>query len=144
MNSQAPSAGVVHDLLRIHNERINAYTHASHNSSNMELDIKFIFDRIIEESMKYQEQLKEKEMSKEGNHTDGKIYKAWTGIKTPVTAGNRKTILANCLDDELKLLNVYSTALSFALDKDVKDLLVAQQQGIKLLQAHIKQYHDAQ
>jgi rubrerythrin len=143
MDSYLSSAEIVWDLLRIHSERIRIYTHALQNGKETELDIKSIFERIIEESIKCRQQLNEKISEK--NNEKGKIYKAWADIKTkPVIDGNKKAILANCMDGELAVLNAYSMALSFVDDKDIKELLQDQQQKLQQMHAHISQYYNAQ
>jgi hypothetical protein len=53
--------------------------------------------------------------------------------------------LADCADDELALINVYSAALSSGhIDGDLKNLLMQQAGETKELYHHIKQFHDAQ
>ncbi|HKZ67602.1 MAG TPA: hypothetical protein VJ111_14650 [Chitinophagaceae bacterium] len=143
MDSHLSPAEIVDDLRRIHSDRIGIYTDALRNGKEMELDIKSIFERIMEESIKYQQQLNEK-VSEEKND-NGKIYKAWADIKTkPVITGDKKTILMNCMDGELAVLNAYSMALSFVHDKDIKELLQDQQQKLQQMHAHIRQYYNAQ
>jgi rubrerythrin len=135
---------IVQDLLHIHNERIRIYTQALHSGKELELDIRSIFERIIEESMKCRQQLNGKIL--EEPNDDGKVYKAWAGVKAkePFIGTSRKAILEACMDDELAVLNAYSMALSFAPGKDIKELLLDQQLGLQQLHAHIRKYHDAQ
>lgn len=143
MDSHLSSAEIVCDLLHIHNDRIRIYTQALQNGKETELDIKSIFERVIEESIKCRQQLNEKVSKK--NNENGNIYKVWAEIKTkPVIDGNKKAILANCMDGELAVLNAYSMALSFVHDKDIKELLQDQQQKIQQMNAHIRQYYSAQ
>ena len=144
MDTHISSAEIVHDLLHIHNDRIKIYTRVLQSGKEMELDIKSIFERMIEESIKYRQQLNGK--IREEINDDGKIYKAWADVKTKqtFTNSNKKTILEACMNDQLTLLNAYSMALSFAPGKDVKELLSDQQKGLQQLHAHIRQYHDAQ
>ena len=135
---------IVQDLLHIHNDRIRIYTLALHNGKEMKLDTRSILERIIEESIKCRQQLNGK--VREETKDDGKVYKAWAGVKTKqsLIAGGRKKTLEACLDDELAVLNAYSMALSFAPGKDIKELLLDQQLGLQQLHAHIRKYHDAQ
>jgi hypothetical protein len=144
MDTHISSAEVVPDLLHIHNDRIKSYTRVLQSGKEMELDIRSIFERMIEESIKYGQQLNGK--IREEVNDDGKIYKAWADVKTKqtFTNSNKKTILETCMNDQLALLNAYSMALSFAPGKDVKELLLDQQKGLHQLHTHIRQYHDAQ
>ena|SRR5688500_17148717 len=153
MDTHISSAEIVHDLLHIHNDRIKSYTRVLQSGKEMELDIRSIFERMIEESIKYRQQLNGKirdEVNDDARPDDrvgrGKIYKAWADVKTEqtFTNSNKKTILEACMNDQLALLNAYSMALSFAPGKDVKELLLDQQEGLQQLHAHIRQYHDAQ
>jgi hypothetical protein len=120
MDTYISSAEIVQDLLHIHNDRIKIYTRALQSSKEMELDIKSILERMIEESIKYRQQLNGK--IREEVNDDGKIYKAWdVKAKHSFTNSNKKTILEACMNDELELLNAYSMALPFAPGRDVKD-----------------------
>jgi hypothetical protein len=144
METQISSAEIIQDLLHIHNDRIKIYAQALQNNRHMNLDIRSIFERILEESTKYRQQLNGK-ISEEVNH-EGNIYHAWAGVKLRqgISADNKKAILRACMDDELALLNAYSMAVSFAPPKDLKDFLANQQKELQQLHKHIRQYHDAQ
>lgn len=144
METQISSAEIIQDLLHIHNDRIKIYAQALHDNKHMELDIRSILERIIEESTKYRQQLNGK--IREEVNEDGKIYTAWAivKIKQHIGAGNKKAIAESCLNDELAVLNAYSTALSFVPGKEIKELLMDQQKGLQQLYAHIRKYHDAQ
>ncbi|HKO79740.1 MAG TPA: hypothetical protein VJU78_05055 [Chitinophagaceae bacterium] len=138
-------AEIVQDLLHIHKDRIRMYTRALQNEKEPELDVRSIVERIIEESIKCQQQLNGMIRDEETND-DGKVYKAWADGKTKqiFSYAGRKAILEACLDDDLAVLNAYSMALSFAHDKNIKELLLAQQQRLQQLHAHIRKYYNAQ
>ena len=145
MDTNISSAKIVQDLLHIHNDRIKIYSQALQSSKGMDLDIRSILERIIEESTKFRQQLNGKIL--EEVKDDGQIYKAWAGVKAKplgVTGVSRKKILENCINDELAVLNAYSMALSSAKGNDVKEFLTDQQQHLRQLHAHISKYHDAQ
>ena len=135
---------ITQDLFGIHTERIKLYTQALQDDKETELDIRSIFERIIEQSIKCRQQLNKTFDKRTDNKGD--VYKAWAEvkIKAPAIEGSKKTIAATCLEDDLAVLNAYSLALSFVTDKEIQDLLLSQQQELQQLHAHIRQYHDAQ
>jgi hypothetical protein len=129
------------DLMHIHEERTRVYQQALRGTGKLPLDIKSIYERIIEESRKYAKQL----YKKIGRDIQfySNLYQSWQGVK--ITEGERKEVLAGVLDDQLAVLNIYSMALRSADgDPEITDVLVIQQEGEKKLYDHIRQYHDAQ
>jgi hypothetical protein len=142
MDEHLLSARVASDLVRIHKERIDIYMQLLHASNDIELDVKTIVERMIEESMEYKQQLRNAihAMAKE----PGEIYKSWEDTKRSLPHADKKTILAICANDELVITNTYSLALSLVTDAAIKKLLTDQQQGLKKLYVHIQHYHDAQ
>jgi hypothetical protein len=129
------------DLVYIHEKRINTYKQILHESANMERDMKSIFERLIDESVNYVEQL---EKTANPDMTErGDVYVSWKKMKEPHVNGDRKGILAACANDELLAINTYSIALSMLADHSIVKLLERQQQGLKKMHAHIRQYKDA-
>jgi uncharacterized protein (DUF2461 family) len=129
------------DLIHIHEERTRVYQQALRGTGKLSLDIKSIYERIIEESRKYAKQL----YKKIGRDIQfySNLYQSWQGAK--IREGGRKEILAGVLDEQVAMMNIYSTALASADgDPEITDVLVTQQEGEKKLYEHIKQYHDAQ
>ena len=59
MDNDELTADILNLLLQIHTDRINAYQKALHKS-RLELDLKAIFERIIEESMRFKRDLNNK------------------------------------------------------------------------------------
>jgi hypothetical protein len=141
MEENITSSEIVGDLVRIHEDRIGEYRQLLHESG-ITLDIKAIFERIIEESLRYSQQLKETINS--SINGQGRIYKLWLSEKAPVVDKNKKMILATCADDELITNNTYSVAISMVNDEQIRQLLEEHQQGLKNLHAHIRQYYHAQ
>jgi rubrerythrin len=141
MDNGMVSSEIVSDLVRIHDDRIVEYRHLLHEP-DLALDIRAIFERIIEESLKYSRQLKEKVSVPPVSY--GSIYKLWLSEKTPVSDKNKKMILATCATDELITNNTYSVAISMVTDETLRQLLEEHQQGLKSLHADIRQYYHAQ
>ena len=142
MDEHLLSAGAASDLVRIHKDRIDIYLQLLRASNDIELDVKAIVERMIEESMAYKQQLKNAipAMTKE----PGEIYKSWDDTKRSLRHTDKKTIIAICANDELVITNTYSLALALVTEPVIKKLLTDQQQGLKKLYAHIQHYHDAQ
>lgn len=137
------SIEIASDLLRIHKKRISKYMQVLHESGHLEGDLKAIFERIIEESTKCRNELVEN-MPAEGIQPAGKIYEIGVGPNADITK-DRKTILIRCSDDELAIINAYSTALSSGnIDRKLKEVLTSQLQDMQQLYKHIISYHDAQ
>jgi len=141
MDNGIASSEVVNDLVRIHDDRIVEYRHLLHEP-DLALDIRAIFERIIEESLKYSQQLKEKLNEPPDGY--GSIYKLWLSEKMPVADKNKKMILATCATDELITNNTYSVAISMVKDEKLRQLLEEHQHGLKNLHADIRQYYHAQ
>jgi len=142
MDNDISASQIVSDLVLIHQDRIDTYTQILRGSGKIELDMKAIYERIIEESSEYKRQLEEK--LKPPSSGPGKIYKLWLMEKASVSGVDKKTILATCATDELVTNNTYSMALSLVTNEDIRTLLEEHQQGLKKLYDHIRQYHNAQ
>ena len=71
-------------------------------------------------------------------------YHTYTWVTTAKSETDKKTILATLADDELIMMNTYSLALSLVTEPEMIKLLESQQQELKKLHPHIRQYHHAQ
>ncbi len=142
MKDKVLSAQIARDLFHIHENRIDTYKQLLQEYTDLELDMKAIIERMIEQSTKDREQL-QKKTNPEFNAA-GEIYKSWQMMINPVTPGDKKTVLATLADDELIMMNTYSLALSMLTEPGIIKLLESQQQELNKLHAHIRQYHNAQ
>jgi hypothetical protein len=141
MNEHNLAAQIARDLFFIHENRVDAYKQLLRDSVDMELDLKAIIERMIEQGVKDREEL-EKKMDSQA--AAGEIYKSWQVMINPVTEADKKTVLATLADDELIMMNTYSMALSLITEKEMIQILEKQRQELKKLHAHIRQYHNAQ
>jgi hypothetical protein len=143
MSDEESALAVLGDIARIHDERVRIYKEVLKNAKHVENDVRAILERMIEESIRHRQQLTMKLSNPNGKQ--GRVYKAWTGVRVSADTGDKKAILAACANDELALMNVYSLSLSFAaVEGDTRELLDSQKQGVNKLYIHIKQFHDAQ
>lgn len=142
MIDQSP-AEIVQDILHIHQDRIRIYKSGLHHMTDMDGDVKALFERMIEESIKYAQQLTSYIQKADG--IKGNTYKIWEGPKAPGGATDKKSIVKTCASDELALVNTYSMALSsITSDKELENLLQLQRQNIIELYNHIRQFYNAQ
>ena len=132
MDDNVQSAQIARDLFSIHENRIDTYKQLLYESPGMELDMKTIIERMIEQSVKDREQLRKK--MKPEVDAAGEIYKSWQMMINPVTDADKKTVLATLADDELIMMNTYSLALSLVTEGEIIKLLESQQQELKKLQ----------
>jgi hypothetical protein len=142
MENTISAQQIASDLIRMHEKRINTYKRILHESVDMELDMKSILERIIDESITYMQQLEDK--ANPDTMIKGEVYSSWKEMQMPVINGDKKDILDACANDELVAINTYSVALSMVQDEGLVKLLEQQQRGLKKLHAHIRQFHDAQ
>lgn len=141
MANDIATSEIVSDLVRIHDDRVVEYRHLLHDP-DITMDIKTFFEGIIEESLKYSRQLKEKLSVPQDGY--GSIYKLWLSEKKPVADKNKKMILATCATDELITNKTYSVAISMVTDETLRQQLEEHQQGLKSLHADIRQYYYGQ
>jgi uncharacterized protein (TIGR02284 family) len=140
---------VLNDLIEINNDRIAGYTRAIKESEGEDLDLKAIFNKMIEESRKYLAELTQ-EVVKLGGEPDtgttasGKIYRAWMDVKATFTGNDRKAILASCEFGEDAAQKAYDAALTTdeALPTEVRQLIANQKASLKTSHDIIKKYRD--
>ena len=142
MTENITSAEIVSDLIRIHADRRDIYKQILKDSDKEDLDMKAIFERIVEESITYGKQLQEQ--IRPETSSPGKIYTMWLNEKPPVPEGSKKSILATCAADELVTNNTYSISIAMVTDEKIRTLLEEHQQGLKKQYSHLKQYYHAQ
>jgi uncharacterized protein (TIGR02284 family) len=140
---------VLNDLIEINNDRIAGYTRAIRESENDDMDLKAIFNRMIDESRQYIAELTQ-EVVKLGGEPDtgttasGKIYRAWMDVKATFTGNDRKAILASCEFGEDAAQKAYDAALTSdeALSPEVRQLIANQKSSLKTSHDVIKKYRD--
>lgn len=144
-------AGVLNDLIKINNDRIEGYQRALEESKDTDVDLKAIFRQMADQSMKYVSELTQ-EVARLGDDAttnttiSGKVYRAWMDLKSAVTGHSRKTVLENCEFGEDVAQKAYNTALesdSF-MTTDIRQLIASQKSELKKSHDIIKQYRDVQ
>lgn len=143
-------AEVLNDLVKINNDRIAGYERAISESKDLDVDLKTIFEGMINESQGYKSELETVVRNMGGEvATDttlsGKVYRAWMDVKATFTGASRKAILENCEFGEDAWRRAYEAALSSdaEMSAEVRQLITGQYNSEKSSHDLIKKYRDA-
>ncbi|WP_153797237.1 ferritin-like domain-containing protein [Foetidibacter luteolus] len=148
MNSNENNVDILNDLIRINNDRITGYQKALEETDIIDGDLKVLFNRMIDESQGYVDELSREVVAlggevATGTTTPGKIYRAWMDVKNTFTGNDRHAILSSCEYGEDAAQKAYKEALE---DNDLSANLrsLVSEQKASLLQSHntIKSYRD--
>ena len=93
--------GVLNDLIRINNDRIEGYHRANNEARDIDADLRAIFTRMADESRQYASELTQEVVKlggepATGTTASGKIYRAWMDVKATFTGHDRESVLASC------------------------------------------------
>lgn len=149
MEKQEELVGVLNDLIRINNDRIEGYQRASEESKDNDVDLKAIFHEMADQSRKYVNELIP-EVTKLGgdpaqNTTmSGKVYRVWMDLKAAITGKDRESILGNCEFGEDVAQKAYQAALESDayMSTEIRQLISEQKSSLKNSHDVIKKYRD--
>ncbi len=140
---------VLNDLVQINNDRIEGYEKAAEEAKDIDVDLKTIFIKMAEESIKYKTELVNEINKLGGNPVTGttglgKIYRVWMDVKATFTGHNRQTVLENCEFGEDAAQKAYRDALASdaEMNADTRQLITSQQSSLKTSHDIIKKYRD--
>lgn len=140
----------LNDLLKINNDRIAGYESAINETKDLDIDLKAIFEGMIQQSRGHKEELAETIQKNGGIIEDettpaGKIYRAWMDIKSSVTDSSRLSILGSCEFGEDAAQRAYDAALhpNVLLDAETRKLVEEQQNSLKKSHDMIKKQLEA-
>ena len=140
---------VLNDLVQINNDRIEGYEKAVEEAKDLDVDLKVIFIKMAEESIKYKTELVNEINKLGGNPVTGttglgKIYRVWMDVKATFTGHNRQTVLENCEFGEDAAQKAYKDALASdaEMNADTRQLITSQQSSLKTSHDIIKKYRD--
>lgn len=141
--------GILNDLVRINHDRVVGYEKAIDELKDEDADLRTLFQRYVNESREYGQELKQ-EVSRlggdvaEGTTNSGKIYRVWMDLKAAVTGHDRKTVLNNCEFGEDAAQKAYDTALNSdtELEPSLRDLIVRQKAALKVGHDEVKRLRD--
>ena len=141
--------GILNDLIRINNDRVEGYQKAIEELKDSDADLKTLFSRYITESSKYTSELTQEVNRLGGEPTDGttnsgKIYRVWMDLKAAIAGKDRQTILNNCEFGEDAAQKAYDTALNSdeQYEPTVRDLIVRQKTALKSGHDEVKRLRD--
>lgn len=141
---------IINDLVKINNDRIAGYEKAIQEAKGLDIDLKAIFERMIQQSQQYKDELvkeivKDDGLVEDDTTSSGKIYRAWMDIKSTFTDSDRHSILASCEFGEDAAQRAYDSALASTelADADARELITTQQLALKKSHELIKQQRDA-
>lgn len=101
-------------LIKINNDRIEAYNKASETTS--EEDLKLLFHEFVNTSTKCNQELTRKVSTlggipADGTEPTGKFFRAWMDLKAALTGEERKAILESCVHGEERAIERYQKVL---------------------------------
>ena len=140
---------ILNDLIRINNDRVVGYGKAIDELKPEDADLTALFNRYINESKQYSDELTHEVTRLGGDPADGttnsgKIYRVWMDLKAAITGKDRQTILNNCEFGEDAAQKAYDMALNSdtELDPPLRDLIVRQKTQLKVGHDEVKRLRD--
>ncbi len=149
MEKQDELIGVLNDLIKINNDRVEGYERASKESKDSDVDLQAIFNEMAGQSSKYVAELTQQVTKLGGDPADnttisGKVYRVWMDLKAAVSGKDRTGILASCEFGEDVAQKAYNAALESDsyMSTEVRQMIVEQQSSLKNSHDIIKKYRD--
>ena len=141
--------GVLNDLIRINNDRIEGYHRANNEARDIDVDLRTVFTRMADESRQYAAELIQEVVRlggepATGTTSSGKIYRAWMDVKATFTGHDRESVLASCEFGEDAAQKAYNSALESdaEMTADIRQLIANQKASLKTSHDVIKKYRD--
>ena len=142
--------GILNDLIQINHDRIVGYEKGIEELKDGDFDLKTLFNRYIQESRQYADELTHEVTRLNGNPSEGttnsgKIYRVWMDLKAVVTGHDRKTVLENCEFGEDAAQKAYDMALTtddVTYEAPLRDMIVRQKAQLKVGHDEVKRLRD--
>jgi uncharacterized protein (TIGR02284 family) len=147
METTTETIEILNDLVAINNDRIKNYENAIEETSDAEL--KELFGSMVVESRFIRIALAEEVQNmggefETGTPVSGKIYRAWSDVRSAFTGLDQYNILSNCEHSEDSTQQAYRDALqSDDLPPYIRAIIIKQQQILKVSHDKIKSLRDA-
>ncbi len=145
MQTNEAAVEMINDLIKINNDRIAGYQKAIEEATDHEANLKPLFEKMIEESKIYKQELMYKATELGDEHIDddtttaGAIYRAWMDVKATFS-DNPKTVLDSCEFGEDAWRRAYESALNDEeINNELKELIHAQYNSEKYSHDLIRQ-----
>jgi uncharacterized protein (TIGR02284 family) len=142
------SAGVLADLIKINNDRIEGYEKALKNLKPEDNDLRLIFLKAIDQSRNNRVALgKEIQVLGEeiptGSSGSGSIHRAWLELKATFSGHSRHALLASCEFGEDAAQKAYESALEGEhLTEYLSSVVLEEKQAMKVTHNEIKALRD--
>lgn len=141
---------VLNNLMQTNHDRIAGYEKAISEAGEMDLEIKAIFNKMIQESRQNNIELANEVTALGGDPAisstiGGKIYRIWMDVKTSFSSDDRHAILDSCEYGEDVAVEAYEDALQSDAEMTVAqlNLITKQKAGIQLAHNLVRSYRDA-
>lgn len=145
------TTGILNDLIRINHDRVVGYEKAIDELKAEDGDLKNLFNRYINESRQFAQELTQEVNRLGGDPADGttnsgKIYRVWMDLKAAISGKDRKAILDNCEFGEDAAQKAYDMALNadVEFEPSLRDLIVKQKATLKAGHDEVKRLRDIQ
>lgn len=133
---------VLRDLVKINNDRMEAYNDAAAKFPVSESDLKSVFIKMTEDGKKLSAELVTELMAHGGEPGEqpteaGAVYHEWMDINLLLSGVEREEVLDFCEDIEDAMLLVYENALQ---QEDITETAISllQKQRLELLQDYLQ------
>ena len=142
------AAGVLDDLIKINNDRIEGYEKALKDLKPEDNDLQLVFLKAIDQSRKVRMVLGKEiqtlgEDMPTGTSGSGAIHRAWLELKATFSGHGRHAILASCEYGEDAAQKAYESALgSEHLPEYLSAIVLEEKQDLKLIHDEIKALRD--
>ncbi len=149
MEKQEELIGVLNDLIKINNDRIEGYERGIKEAKDLDVDLIAVFNEMGDQSRKYVAQLVQ-EVGRLGGEAasdttvSGKVYRVWMDLKAAITGKDRETVLGNCEYGEDVAQRAYEAALESDayMSTEIRQLITTQKSSLKESHDLIKKYRD--
>jgi uncharacterized protein (TIGR02284 family) len=142
------AAGVLEDLIKINNDRIEGYEKALKDLKPEDNDLRLLFLKGIDQSREIRMRLGRELQTfcgtiPSGTSASGAIHRAWLEVKATFTGHGRHAILASCESGEDAAQKAYESALgSEHLPEYLSTVVFEEKQDLKSFHDEIKALRD--
>ena len=141
--------GILNDLIQINHDLVEGYKKAIDELKDEDADLKTLFNRYVNESREYAQELTTEVSRLGGNPADGttnsgKVYRVWMDLKAAIAGKDRQTILNNCEFGEDAAQKAYDTALNADVnfESSIREVIVRQKATLKSGHDEVKRLRD--
>ncbi len=146
-NVKESTVEILHDILKLHNDRIEGYELAINDTDD--IDLKALFGRYAEQSRTMVSDLSASIERAGGTVPDnttflGQVHKAWMELKSALSSNNRHGILDSVEQGEDAIVDAYKEVVKddSQVFMSVRTTLMQQQDEIMQAHNHIKALRD--